>query len=156
LGGCRRQGKVVLLSDIAQSNSHGPCWRRLGGAFKVRETQIDGSANNFRFLADHFPVAALRLEDSAESGVSRLSIGSQSQETSADVATPVRSRVVSHSSGTGGSPSRLEESPRPVTDRSPSPLTPLRFIKRASDSPDVRKKEKTELRIGRRSILGKE
>ena len=35
-------------------------------------------------------------------------------------------------------------------------LSPLHFIRRASDSPPIREKEKAKLRVGRRSVLGRE
>lgn len=37
-----------------------------------------------------------------------------------------------------------------------SPLVPLHFLKKASESPPVREKEKQRIGMGRRSILGKE
>lgn len=37
-----------------------------------------------------------------------------------------------------------------------SPLVPLHFLKKASESPPVREKEKQRIGLGRRSILGKE
>lgn len=52
--------------------------------------------------------------------------------------------------------SRSSSSDRPLSIATDGPLTPLRFMRKASDSPDDRKKEKDKLKVGRRSILGKE
>jgi hypothetical protein len=42
-----------------------------------------------------------------------------------------------------------------ATPTSPLPLVPLHFMRKASESPPVRQREKEKLGVGRRSILGK-
>jgi hypothetical protein len=52
-------------------------------------------------------------------------------------------------------PKHKQKSPGP-TGAETSPLVPLHFLKKASESPPVREKEKQRIGLGRRSILGKE
>ena len=103
-----------------------------------------------RFLIDHFGGSAI------EQSLSSLSLNEQLEETSTNLTTPIRPRLGSGTSTVTKTPDQTDGSPQKGGENSGSPLTPLRFIKRASDSPDVRQKEKASLRIGRRSILGKE
>jgi hypothetical protein len=61
------------------------------------------------------------------------------------------------SAPTAGSGSAAQASPTlEEPDGIQDARTPMRFMKKASDSPDVRLKEKAALKVGRRSILGKE
>jgi hypothetical protein len=103
-----------------------------------------------RFLEDHF--SGSDLTPDAPSPLSGAPSKPSHTFTETSLRTPVRTRVASASAVLQGSPIRGS---RDEIDIDALP-TPLRFIKRASDSPDARKKEKANLRVGRRSILGKE
>lgn len=53
-------------------------------------------------------------------------------------------------------PTKNHPEPGVLSPSSPaSPLVPLHFIKKASESPPMREKEKERLKAGRRSILGR-
>jgi hypothetical protein len=114
------------------------------------QSLYSASTHMFRFLIDHFGGSAI------EQSLSSLSLNEQMEETPTNLITPIRPRIASSTSTIARSPDQTDDSPQKGGETSGSPLTPLRFIKRASDSPDVRQKEKASLRIGRRSILGKE
>lgn len=141
----------MLLPNFTESDSNGPSRWWMGRVVKVRlfRSLPLMSTDLFRFLFDHFGASAI------EQSLSSLSLNEQMEETPTDITTPIRPRV-SSASGIAKTPDHAGGSPQKSGETSGSPLTPLRFIKRASDSPDVRQKEKASLRIGRRSILGKE
>jgi hypothetical protein len=153
----RRSSEIMLLPDPEESDGHGSRRRWMGRIIFVSKP-FRVVADRCRFLGDHFTESASQLSSSLGHSISRLSLTSQDEETSTkpNPVTPVRSRVASNASTLAGSPNRSELSPRQAGETDTSPLTPLRVLKRASDSPDMRKKEKASLRIGRRSILGKE
>lgn len=146
----------MLLPYPQESDGNGSRRRWLGRVIFVSQPEEIDEAHHHRFLADHFTETASQLSSSLGQSMSRLSLTSQDEETSTNPVTPVRSRVTSTASNLAASPDRNDLSPRQAGETDSSPLTPLRFIKRASDSPDMRKKEKASLGIGRRSILGKE
>jgi hypothetical protein len=142
----------VLLSNLEESDGDGARWWWMGGIVKVSSSRsyLPMSTDLYRFLVDHFGGPAI------EQSLSSLSLTEQMEETPTNLITPIRPRIASSTSTVARTPDQTDGSPQKGGETSGSPLTPLRFIKKASDSPDVRQKEKAILRIGRRSILGKE
>jgi hypothetical protein len=141
-----------------------------------------GSCKGSRFLLDHFadafnswtssntatPDIGLVLGSSTPIRITSASLQPTTTTTTAN--TPAR---VSHTPRQSSTtlppitPARqslpLPPDPHVTPNRSnvsplnnTSPLMPLHFIRKASESPPVREREKERLKAGRRSILGKE
>ncbi|KAK4689278.1 hypothetical protein P7C73_g815, partial [Tremellales sp. Uapishka_1] len=70
--------------------------------------------------------------------------------------TPTSDFLSPHPESSTTNRSRRRSSLSPGVSSPGSPLVPLHFIKKASDSPPVREREKERLQAGRRSILGRE
>lgn len=105
-------------------------------------------------LAANTPVKAYRsIPMSATRSVSRTTPAKSGYTT-----TPARQSLPLPSSNAFDivTPTKTQRESSLLSPSSPaSPLVPLHFIKKASESPPMREKEKERLKAGRRSILGR-
>lgn len=157
----RGAGQTLLLSYTAQSDCDGPSGGWLGRVVQVRlrPRSLAEALLILRFLADHF-AATLTVEEVPSTPdplvPSAIHSHSDTPTTRGVHATPLYRRISSATISQPVSLSRSISSNHSLSLAPGSPLAPLRFMRKASDSPDDRRREKDNLKIGRRSILGKE
>lgn len=92
------------------------------------------------------PSSSTKLVPAAADGSSRNG--------SRDLLTPARATPNAHHAFSTVTPAQNTASPAGSATPT-SPLVPLHFMRKASESPPVRQREKETLGLGRRSILGK-
>lgn len=113
-----------------------------------------------RFLLDHFADAMWQASSIGSSLPVSITSGSLAQVMQDQDASTSQSLRTSSTLTPVRSVLRVQVddplSPATAAGSNGSPLLPLHFIRKASESPPVREREKEQLKAGRRSILGKD